>query len=154
MLKDAFRDLVLHHMRSHRYHRFLWAVTAKVRIPGHKHSVHCLLICLPPPSVSFLGFFSSCVFFPLISSQDMSNSLQSQTELFTSSTWDHRSLKHTFCRITQIFACLLHSRNELWESNPVRFLAFHGFYQVRKKHQSACFMKYFYFWRTKLYRSL
>lgn len=72
------------------------------------------------------------LFFPLISSQDMSNSLQSQTELLTSSIWDHRSLKHTFCRITQIFACLPYSRNELWESDPVRFLASHGFYQVRK----------------------
>lgn len=107
--------------------------TERVRIPGHGHSIHCLLICLLPPSVSFLGFFSSCVlFFPLISSQDMSNSLQSQTELLTSSIWDHRSLKHTFCRITQIFACLPYSRNELWESDPVRFLASHGFYQVRK----------------------
>lgn len=106
--------------------------TERVRIPGHRHSIHCLLICLPPTSVSFLGFFSSCIFFPLISSQDMSNSLQSQTKLLTSSIWDHRSLKHTFYRMIQIFACLLYSRNELWESDPVRFLAFRVFCQVRK----------------------
>lgn len=121
MLKDVFRDLVLHHSHPHGYHNFLCTVPAKDRMGEDPWSwaFHSLPAHLPPTPFCFFSWILLFLcfvffFFPLFSSQDMSNSLQSQTELLTSSIWDHRSLKHTFCRITQIFACLPYSRNELW----------------------------------------
>ena len=77
----------------------------------------------------FLCFFPP---FPLVSSQDMSNCHWSQTELLTSSVSELRSLKYTFCRITQTFACLVWSGNELRENSLVRSLALHGLKRVGK----------------------